>query len=120
MLAKGHHFKNLTLVAVIDADSGLYSTDFRALERLAQLLVQVAGRAGREDHRGEVIVQTHHPDHPLLHSLLQNGFTAFAKELMAEREVAQLPPYSHLALFRSEDKKKSVAHEFLFNLKKRS
>lgn len=117
MLAKGHHFTNLSLVAVVDADSGLYSTDFRALERLAQLLVQVAGRAGREQLAGEVIVQTHHPDHPMLQCLLQNGFSAFAKELSAQREAAQLPPYMHMALFRSEDASEQKAREFLAQLK---
>ena len=117
MLAKGHHFSNLSLVAVVDADSGLYSTDFRALERLAQLLVQVAGRAGREQLAGEVIVQTHHPGHPMLQCLLQNGFTAFAKELEAQREAAQLPPYMHMALFRSEDKDEQKARDFLAHLK---
>lgn len=117
MLAKGHHFKNLTLVAVVDADSGLYSTDFRALERLAQLLVQVAGRAGREDNVGEVLVQTHHPEHPMLQCLLQNGFTEFTKMLALQRKAATLPPFTHMALFRSEDKNEVVAHEFLLNLK---
>jgi primosomal protein N' (replication factor Y) len=119
MIAKGHHFKNLTLVAVVDADSGLYSCDFRAIERLAQLLVQVSGRAGREDRIGEVLVQTHQPDHPMLQCLLQEGFVAFSKKIIAERKLAQLPPCSYLALFRSEDKQEEVAMSFLHELKKR-
>jgi primosomal protein N' (replication factor Y) len=119
MLAKGHHFSKLSLVAVVDADSGLYSTDFRALERLGQLLVQVAGRAGREQLAGEVIVQTHQPDHPMLQCLLQNGFSAFAKEISAQREAAQLPPYMHMALFRSEDQDEQKARDFLQQLKQR-
>ncbi len=119
MLAKGHHFKNLTLVAVVDADSGLYSTCFRALEHLAQLLVQVSGRAGREDNIGEVLVQTHQPDHPMLQCLVQRGFSAFAKELISHRQAAELPPFSHIAMFRSEDRRVSVARDFLVELKNR-
>ncbi|PHQ78689.1 MAG: primosomal protein N', partial [Coxiella sp. (in: Bacteria)] len=119
MLAKGHHFSGLTLVAVIDADSGLFSTDFRALERLAQLLVQVAGRAGRENKVGEVLIQTHHPDHPMLQTLLQSGYTAFAKQLLEKRKLAELPPHSHMALFRSEHSNEALPHSFLSELKKR-
>lgn len=117
MLAKGHHFKSLTMVAVVDADSGLLSTDFRALERLAQLLVQVAGRAGRESVGGEVIIQTHHPDHPLLQTLLKGGFNAFAKQLLVRREQACLPPFSHMALFRADAKDDQQAHAFLMQLR---
>lgn len=119
MLAKGHHFRNLTLVAIIDADSGLYSCDFRALERLAQLLVQVSGRAGREAQVGEVLVQTHQPDHPMLHCLLQDGYTAFAKKMIDERQQAELPPCSYWALFRSEDKQETAALDFLQALRAR-
>ncbi len=118
MLAKGHHFPNLTLVAVIDADNGLFSIDFRAQERLAQLLVQVAGRAGREDKVGEVLIQTHCPDHPLLQCLLGEGYNAFAKRLLEERQQAQLPPFMHMALFRAEDKNEARSLEFLTQLKK--
>ncbi len=117
MLAKGHHFKNLTLVAVIDADSGLFSTDFRAIERLAQLLVQVAGRAGRGIKQGEVLIQTHHPEHPMLQTLLKSGYSAFAKELLAQRKEAALPPHEYMALFRSEDKDEHLPMNFLSELK---
>lgn len=117
MLAKGHHFNNLTMVAIVDADSGLLSTDFRALERLAQLLVQVSGRAGRENKKGEVFIQTHFPEHPMLHTLLKGGYTAFSKELLMQRQIVGLPPYSHLALFRAEDVHEVKIMSFLTELK---
>ncbi len=102
MLAKGHDFPNITLVGVLDTDQGLYSSDFRASEDLAQLITQVAGRAGRADKPGEVLIQTHHPDHPLLQILLHQGYDGFAHAALAEREQAGLPPYRHLALLRCE------------------
>lgn len=116
MLAKGHHFANLTLVAIVNADSGLFSADFRSLERMAQLLVQVAGRAGREK-RGEVIVQTHHPTNPLLQLLLQKGYTEFALALLNERKLAAMPPFAHLALLRAEAVQSSLPMEFLQQVK---
>jgi len=102
MLAKGHHLPKVTLVGIIDADSGLFGSDFRATERLAQLIIQVAGRAGRADRPGEVILQTHHPEHPLLHTLLRDGYGRFATELLEERKQLGLPPYGSLALLRAE------------------
>jgi primosomal protein N' (replication factor Y) len=102
MLAKGHHFPYVTLVAIVDSDAGLLSTDFRAAERMAQLLTQVSGRAGREHLPGEVIVQTHHPEHPLLQQLLTEGYSAFAESSLQERAAMQLPPHGHLALLRAE------------------
>jgi len=102
MLAKGHHFPNLTLVGLLDADYGLFSADFRAAERLGQLVLQVAGRAGRAERRGEVLIQTHHPESPLLHSLLSHDYGRFAQALLVERQAANLPPFSHLALLRAE------------------
>ncbi len=102
MLAKGHHFPGVTLVAILDADQGLFGSDFRASERMAQLIVQVAGRAGRGDQAGEVLIQTHQPDHPLLRQLVAQGYDAFARAALAERRAAQLPPYSSLALLRAE------------------
>lgn len=107
MIAKGHHFARLTLVAIIDADSGLYSSDFRATERMGQLLIQVAGRAGRViDYQGEVLIQTHQPDNPFLTILLKEGYEAFAQALLKERQLVQLPPFSYLALLRAEAIKK--------------
>ncbi len=102
MLAKGHDFPNVTLVGVLDTDQGLYSADFRAAEHLAQLITQVAGRAGRAHKPGEVLIQTHHPDHPLLQTLLHRGYDGFAHAALTEREQAGFPPYRHLALLRCE------------------
>lgn len=113
MLAKGHHFPNVTLVAIINGDSGLYSADFRAMEHMGQLLLQVAGRAGRAEKPGEVFIQTHNPNHPLLLQLIQQGYADFAASLLVERENMQLPPYSHLALIRAESVTPKVAMHFL-------
>lgn len=102
MLAKGHHFPNVTLVGMLNADHGLYSSDFRASERMGQLILQVAGRAGREEKEGEVLIQTHHADHPLFQPLLKHDYTRFAKTLIEERQQTELPPFTHLALIRAE------------------
>ena len=102
ILAKGHDLPRLTLVAVVGVDEGLFSADFRAGEKLAQLLIQVAGRAGRAALPGEVLLQTHHPDHPLLGTLLNGGYPAVAALQLAEREAAGFPPYTHLAMLRAE------------------
>ncbi len=102
MLAKGHHFPGVTLVGVLNTDQGLVSADFRAGERMAQLIVQVAGRAGRGERAGEVLIQTHFPEHPLLRTLLASGYAAFAQAALLERQEARLPPYSYLALMRAE------------------
>jgi primosomal protein N' (replication factor Y) len=102
MLAKGHHFPDVTLVVVLDADGGLFSADFRGAERCGQLLLQVAGRAGRADKPGRVIIQTLLPDHPWLQTLIQQGYSAFAELLLYERELAGLPPYRYMALLRAE------------------
>jgi primosomal protein N' (replication factor Y) len=116
MLAKGHHFPGVTLVGIIDVDAGLYSTDFRAEERTAQLIVQVAGRAGREERPGAVILQTRHPDHPLLQILVREGYSAFALAAAAEREAAVLPPYSYQALWRAEATRAEAPARFLGQL----
>jgi primosomal protein N' (replication factor Y) len=100
MLAKGHHFPNVTLVAILDTDSGLYSIDFHAAEKLAQMIVQVIGRAGRADKPGTVILQTRHPGHPLLTTLIRDGYNGFAGQALDERKAAALPPFSHQALLR--------------------
>ncbi|MCQ4275725.1 primosomal protein N' [Stutzerimonas degradans] len=113
MLAKGHHFPRVTLVAVLDADGGLFSADFRASERMAQLIVQVAGRAGRAEEPGRVIIQTHLADHPLLVQLTEQGYFAFAEQALSERRAAGLPPFSHLALLRAEAHRPGQAEEFL-------
>jgi primosomal protein N' (replication factor Y) len=113
MLAKGHDLPNLTLVAIASIDDGLFSADFRASERLAQLLIQVAGRAGRAHRPGAVWLQTHHPEHPLLQTLLGGGYAAFADVALAEREAARLPPYAHLALLRAEANAEDVLDAFL-------
>jgi primosomal protein N' (replication factor Y) len=113
MLAKGHHFPDVTLVGILNADQGLFGTDFRASERMAQLIIQVAGRAGRRERRGHVVIQTHHPDHPLLQTLVRQGYAAFARAALAEREAARLPPASHIALLRAEAMEASLPSAFL-------
>lgn len=113
MLAKGHHFPDVSLVGILDADQGLFSADFRAGERMAQMILQVAGRAGRAERAGEVLIQTHHPEHPLLRLLIEQGYTDFATAALAERQQAELPPYSHLVLLRAEASTASAAEEFL-------
>ncbi|WP_262965771.1 primosomal protein N' [Methylobacter psychrophilus] len=100
MLAKGHHFPNVTLVAILDVDSGLFSIDFHAPEKLAQMIVQVSGRAGRAEKPGKVIMQTRQPEHPLLITLIRQGYRSFAKTALAERKEALLPPFSYQALLR--------------------
>ncbi|PKM11050.1 MAG: primosomal protein N' [Gammaproteobacteria bacterium HGW-Gammaproteobacteria-3] len=102
MLAKGHHFPNVTLVVLLDVDSGLFSIDFHGTEKLAQLIVQVSGRAGRAQKRGQVILQTRQPDHPLLAVLLRDSYRRFLQLALAERKAAHLPPYSFQALLRVE------------------
>ena len=113
MLAKGHDLPRLTLVAVVGVDEGLFSADFRAGERLAQLLIQVAGRAGRADLPGEVLLQTHHPEHPLLTTLLVGGYPAVAALALAEREAAAFPPVTHLAMLRAEALLEGNVQQFL-------
>ncbi|MFF7707556.1 primosomal protein N' [Pseudomonas sp. NPDC007930] len=113
MLAKGHHFPRVTLVAILDADGGLFSADFRAPERMAQLIVQVAGRAGRAEEPGKVIIQSHLADHPLLVQLTEEGYFAFAEQALSERRSAGWPPFAHLALLRAEAHKPGQAEAFL-------
>lgn len=113
MLAKGHDLANLTLVVVTGVDQGLYSVDFRAGERLAQLIVQVSGRAGRAERPGSVILQTHHPDHPLLLALVSGGYAGLAAGLIDERRRAGLPPFVHFSLLRAEAKTQADVIAFL-------
>ena len=113
MLTKGHHFPDVTLVVVLNADQGLFGTDFRAAERLAQTIVQVAGRAGREERPGEVLIQTEYPQHPLLQQLVQGGYDAFAGAALVEREQAGWPPFARVALLRAEATRREMPLEFL-------
>ncbi|MFD2111161.1 primosomal protein N' [Thiorhodococcus fuscus] len=113
MLAKGHDFPQVTLVGILDLDQSLYASDFRAPERTAQLIVQVAGRAGRAERPGRVVLQTRHPEHPLLQSLLRDGYSGFAAAALAERQAAELPPFAHLVLMRAESPRADQPTAFL-------
>ena len=104
MVAKGHHFPNVTLVCLPNADRGFLSPDFRSPEHTAQLMIQVAGRAGRGDKVGRVLIQTLQPDNPLLLKLVKDGYMSFARQLLDERKMMGLPPYRHAALVRCEGK----------------
>ena len=120
MLAKGHHFPDVTLVAILDADGGLFCADFRGPEKMGQLLVQVAGRAGREAKPGRVLIQTHQPDHPLIQSLTQDSYQQYARQLLHEREQAGLPPYGYLTLLRAEHKQLETAEQLLRDIRQQS
>ena len=113
MLAKGHDLPDLGLAVLVNADQGLYGTDFRAPERMAQLIVQAAGRAGRAGRPGEVLLQTWHPEHPLLQSLLRGGYAAAARLLLAERRAGGWPPYASLALLSASAHDSQRAQSFL-------
>jgi primosomal protein N' (replication factor Y) (superfamily II helicase) len=113
MVTKGHDFPNVTLVVVLNADQGLFSADFRAPERLAQTIVQVAGRAGRGSRPGEVLIQTEFPDHPLLRNLLAAGYDGFARAALEERSQAAWPPFSRLAALRDSARTPDTALAFL-------
>lgn len=116
MLAKGHHFPAVTLVAVLDADSGLFSADFRGQEFMAQLLVQVSGRAGRADSAdkaGEVLIQTRHSAHQSLQTLINQGYHALAEQLLSERKLAGMPPFSAMAILRAESLNAAAPAQFL-------
>lgn len=113
MLAKGHHFPDVTLVVVLGTDSGLFSSDFRGLEQSAQLIYQVAGRAGREESPGQVLIQTMYAHHPALNLLLDGGYHALGLNILQERQALQLPPFSHMALLRSECFEQHLAVQLL-------
>jgi primosomal protein N' (replication factor Y) len=113
MLSKGHHFPKLTLVGIINADQGLFGTDFRSAERLAQSIVQVAGRAGRESRQGDVLIQTAFPEHPFWQSLIEGGYPRVAAESLAEREESRWPPFTRLALLRCAAHRQDDALSFL-------
>ncbi|HET9862143.1 MAG TPA: primosomal protein N', partial [Steroidobacteraceae bacterium] len=113
MVTKGHDFPSVTLVVVLNADQGLFSADFRAPERVAQTIVQVAGRAGRGTRAGEVLIQTEYPEHPLLTSLLREGYDGFARAALEERAAAGWPPFAHIAALRASAATLPVATDFL-------
>jgi primosomal protein N' (replication factor Y) len=113
MLTKGHHFREVSLVVVLNADQGLFATDYRATERLAQTITQVAGRAGRATRAGEVLIQTEFPEHPLLTRLVADGYDGFAVSALKERRDAHWPPYSRLAMLRAEAKDQGALDDFL-------
>ncbi len=113
MLAKGHDFPNVTLVVVLNIDHALFSADFRAAERAAQLMVQVSGRAGRAEKPGRVLIQTHQPDHPMFAGILDRGYLDYARDLMAEREAAAYPPAGFLAVLRANAQQRPQAEDFV-------
>jgi primosomal protein N' (replication factor Y) len=113
LLAKGHDFPNLSLVGILNSDVSLYSTDFRASERLFIQLMQVAGRAGRAKIAGNVLIQTEFPDHPLYHALRQHDYDTLAQALLAERKMADFPPFVYQALLRAHSHRIDVALDFL-------
>ena len=113
MLTKGHHFPDVSLVVILNADQGLFASDFRATERLAQTITQVAGRAGRAARAGEVLIQTEYPEHPLLTRLISDGYESFAASALEERREAHWPPFSRLAMLRAEAKDRARLSDFL-------
>ena len=113
MLAKGHHFPDVTLVVIVNIDQAMYSADYRALERMGQMIQQVAGRAGRSDKPGTVILQTLHPEHAALDLLLNSGYEAYAAWLLEERNLAGLPPSGYQALLRADAHEKGMVEGFL-------
>ena len=118
MLAKGHHFPQVTLVVIVDLDQALYSADFRAMERMGQIMIQVAGRSGRAAQPGEVILQTHHPDHPMLDLLFREGYERFALSMLEDRRLALLPPHSAQATLRAEAAGRDAVQSFLADARK--
>src|SRR5690606_1158386 len=113
MLAKGHHFPRVTLVVVLDADSGLFSADFRGQENLGQLLTQVSGRSGRSEQAGKVLIQTWHSTHPVLLQLINEGYGSFARTLLEQRRSGRLPPFVHCLLLRAEAQDRELPLQFL-------
>ncbi|WP_269914439.1 primosomal protein N' [Acinetobacter sp. HY1485] len=116
MLAKGHHFPYVTLVAILDIDGGLLSVDFRAPERTAQLITQVSGRAGRGEQKGDVYLQTLRPEHPIFNTLVHHDYRTFAKETLQERKSALLPPYRYTILLRCEARTAEQNLDFLTHI----
>ena len=119
MLTKGHDFPDVTLVGVLNADSGLFSSDFRSTERLSQQMIQVSGRAGRADKPGLVLIQSNFPEHPLLEQLKTHDYASISTEILNEREQSHWPPFSHLALLRVEAQDVNLPMQFLEHIVKR-
>ena len=117
MLAKGHHFPKVTLVIMVNVDSGFFSADFRAMEKTAQLILQVAGRAGREKDAGTAVIQTEFADHPLLHLLSEENYHALSLALLEERKQHHLPPYGFQALLRADSTQPKEAEQFLHRVR---
>ena len=118
MLVKGHDFPNLNLVGIIDIDAGLHSVDFRGIEKISQMIIQVAGRSGRHTNQGQVVIQTRKPNHPLMTKLLNNGYNSFSNDALDERYNSSLPPYSYLTLFRASSMNKLDGLSFLARIKR--
>lgn len=116
MLAKGHHFPNVTLVGILDVDQGLYGFDFRSTEFMAQLVIQVAGRAGRESKQGEVWLQTHYPEHPIFEPMLKQDYSALAKSILDEREMVGYPPFSHQIIIKASAHQPDLVMQWLMGL----
>lgn len=119
MLTKGHDFPDVTLVGVLNADSGLFSSDFRSTERLSQQMIQVSGRAGRAEKPGLVLIQSNFPEHPLLEQLKTHNYPSISSEILLERQQSQWPPFSHLALLRVEAQDVNLPMQFLEHIVKR-
>ena len=117
MLVKGHDFPDLNLVGIIDIDAGLYSLDFRGIEKIGQMIIQVAGRSGRHNNQGKLIIQTRKPDNMLINELLSEGYHSFSKKALVERNLSSFPPYSYLSLFRVSSLKKNEGMSFLMKVK---
>ncbi|NNL56237.1 MAG: primosomal protein N', partial [Pseudomonadales bacterium] len=118
MLAKGHHFTALDTVVMLDIDQGLYNPDFRGTEKTLQLMEQVAGRAGRGAQAGQVIVQTHLPDHPIMRAWGERGYHGICGDLLVERQARMLPPYCYMALLRADCSSPERAMGFLQSLQR--
>jgi primosomal protein N' (replication factor Y) len=116
LLAKGHHFPDVTLVGILDADSGLFSADFRGSERVAQLMTQVAGRAGRDKKPGKVILQSYCPEHPQIEELITGSYETFALALLEERKSAKTPPFSFQAKIQAESPNSYISRDFINDL----
>ncbi len=118
MIVKGHDFKNVSLVGIINIDAGLYSTDFRGLEKTGQLITQVSGRAGRQKVRGNVIIQTNNPKHELLQKILKEGYEKFSQVALKQREAVNLPPYSHIGIVKVSCSIRQLAKITLLDISK--